>query len=221
NTRATYPVDHIPRCVRSGRGGHPKAVFFLTSDAYGLLPPIARLTPSMASYHFLSGFTSKLAGTEQGVNRPEPTFSACFGAPFMPRPAAVYATMLAERLERRGSSCWLVNTGWTGGPYGVGQRMEIGVTRRLLSAALDGALDDVPLCPDPVFKVLVPERCPGVPDELLSPRSTWDDPAAYDEQARKLAERFALNFRAYAGSVPAEVTAAGPGELGIQGRLRV
>ena len=210
NTRATYPIDHIRGHVRAGTGGHPRAVFFLTSDAYGVLPPIARLTPAMASYHFLSGFTSKLAGTEQGVNRPEPTFSACFGAPFMPRPPALYATMLADRLERHGSTCWLVNTGWSGGPYGVGHRMPIAVTRRLLGAALEGTLDDGGFMADPIFKVLVPRHCPGIPEELLSPRATWADRAAYDEQARILAASFAANFRQFEASLPPQVAASGP-----------
>jgi phosphoenolpyruvate carboxykinase (ATP) len=210
NTRATYPLDHIRGYVHSGIGNHPRAVFFLTSDAYGVLPPIARLTPEMASYHFLSGFTSKLAGTEQGVDRPQPTFSACFGAPFMPRPAELYATMLAERLERHGTACWLVNTGWSGGPYGVGRRMEIGVTRHLLAAAMGGELDGVEFAAHPVFKVLVPRHCPGVPDTVLSPRDTWPLATAYDEQARQLAQRFADNFRRYEKTVPAEVAAASP-----------
>jgi phosphoenolpyruvate carboxykinase (ATP) len=210
NTRATYPVGHIRGHVAAGRGGHPRNVVFLTCDAYGVLPPIARLTPEMASYHFLSGFTAKLAGTEDGVTEPVPTFSACFGAPFMPRPPAVYASLLADRLRRHGATCWLVNTGWSGGPYGVGQRMKIGLTRRLLRAALAGELDDVAFAPDPWFKVLVPASCPGVPPAVLSPRATWGDPAAYDDQARALAARFDANFDKYRATVPAEVAAAGP-----------
>jgi phosphoenolpyruvate carboxykinase (ATP) len=210
NTRATYPVDHIKGYVASGTGGHPRNVFFLTCDAHGVLPPIARLTPDMATYHFLSGFTAKLAGTESGVDEPVPTFSSCFGAPFMPRHPTVYARMLAERLARHRTACWLVNTGWSGGPYGVGQRMRIDVTRRLLTAALNGDLDDVAFHADPFLRVLVPEECPGVPAELLSPRETWTDPAAYDDHARTLAAQLAENFRQYAGSVPSSVASAGP-----------
>jgi phosphoenolpyruvate carboxykinase (ATP) len=210
NTRATYPVDHIRGHVVAGMGGHPRNVFFLACDAYGVLPPIARLTPEMASYHFLSGFTSNLAGAETGVTEPLPTFSACFGAPFMPRPPAVYAGLLADRLRRHGTACWLVNTGWSGGPYGVGRRMKISLTRRLLAAALDGALDEVTSQPDPVFRMLVPDSCPGVPADVLSPRATWADGAAYDAQARLLAGRFAANFEKYRAAVPAAVAAAGP-----------
>jgi len=210
NTRATYPVSHIRGHVPSGMGGHPRNVVFLTCDAYGVLPPIARLTPEMASYHFLSGFTARLAGTEAGIDEPAPTFSACFGAPFMPRPPAVYAGMLAERLQRHNAACWLVNTGWSGGPYGVGQRMKIALTRRLVRAALSGALAGAEFHADPVFRVLVPTSCPGVPDELLSPRATWTDAAAYDAQAHMLARRFAENFAKYESSVPAAVAAAGP-----------
>ncbi len=210
NTRATYPVAHIRGHVASGTGGHPRNVFFLACDAHGVLPPIARLTPEMASYHFLSGYTSNLAGAETGVTDPLPTFSACFGAPFMPRPPAVYAALLAERLRRHDTACWLVNTGWSGGPYGVGRRMKIALTRRLLSAALDGALDKASYHADPVFKVLVPEECPGVPAEVLAPRATWADGAAYDAEARLLAGRFAANFEKYRAAVPAAVAAAGP-----------
>ena len=210
NTRATYPVAHIRGHVASGTSGHPRNVFFLACDAHGVLPPIARLTPEMASYHFLSGYTSNLAGAETGVTDPLPTFSACFGAPFMPRPPAVYAALLAERLRRHDTACWLVNTGWSGGPYGVGRRMRISLTRRLLRAALDGELEGVAFTPDPVFKVLVPDSCPDVAAELLKPRGTWSDGAAYDAQARLLAERFAENFAKYRASVPADVVAAGP-----------
>jgi len=203
-------VAHIRGHVVSGTGGHPRNVFFLTCDAHGVLPPIARLTPEMASYHFLSGYTSNLAGAETGVTDPLPTFSACFGAPFMPRPPAVYAALLAERLRRHDTACWLVNTGWSGGPYGVGRRMKIALTRRLLSAALDGAFDKVSFHADPDFKVLVPESCPGVPAEMLVPRTTWADGAAYDAEARLLAGRFAANFEKYRAAVPAAVAAAGP-----------
>jgi phosphoenolpyruvate carboxykinase (ATP) len=164
----------------------------------------------MASYHFLSGFTAKVAGTEEGIQEPEPTFSACFGAPFMPRDPVVYAEMLAERLRGGPTHCWLINTGWSGGPHGQGKRMRISLTRNLLKAALEGALDDVPATPHPVFGVLVPERCPKVPARLLDPRSTWADPAAYDATAAKLARLFSENFARFAGRVAPEVAAAGP-----------
>ena len=210
NTRATYPVTYIPNAIETGLGGTPRNVFFLACDAYGVLPPIGKLTPEMASYHFLSGFTAKVAGTEDGVVEPEPTFSACFGAPFMPRDPVVYADMLAERLRTSRTQCWLVNTGWTGGPYGVGKRMPIDVTRALLKAALEGALDTVETDEHPVFRVLVPRRCPGVPQELLDPRSTWADAAAYDAAAAKLARLFSENFERFAGRVSPDVAAAGP-----------
>jgi phosphoenolpyruvate carboxykinase (ATP) len=210
NTRATYRIDHIPGASTTGTAGTPRNVFFLACDSYGVLPPIAKLTPEMASYHFLSGFTARLAGTEAGVDEPEPTFSACFGAPFMPRDPVVYATMLAERLKACPTQSWLVNTGWSGGPYGQGKRMRISVTRSLLKAALEGALDHVETTPHPVFGVLIPTHCPRVPAKLLDPRATWADPAAYDQQAAALARHFAANFERYAGRVPAEVAAAGP-----------
>ncbi len=210
NTRATYPVGHIPGAVETGEGGTPRHVFFLACDAYGVLPPISRLTPEMASYHFLSGFTAKVAGTEEGVDEPEPTFSACFGAPFMPRDPVVYADMLAARLRGGPAHCWLVNTGWSGGPFGVGKRMRISLTRNLLKAALEGALDGVATTPHPIFNVLVPEHCPKVPARLLDPRSTWADGDAYDARAAALAQRFAANFERFAGRVSSEVAAAGP-----------
>jgi phosphoenolpyruvate carboxykinase (ATP) len=210
NTRATYPVDHIPDAVVEGEAGPPRDVFFLTCDAMGVMPPIAKLTPEMAGYHFLSGFTAKVAGTEAGIKEPSPTFSTCFGAPFMPLDPVIYASMLRERLAARDVRCWLVNTGWSGGPYGVGERMSIQFTRRLLQAALEGDLDDVPYAPHPVFNVLVPESCAGIPDGSLDQRSTWSDPVAYDAAAAKLASQFIANFRQYEGRVPAEVAAAGP-----------
>jgi len=210
NTRATYPIEHIPGAVLGGVGDHPRNVFFLTCDAFGVLPPISRLTPEMASYHFLSGFTSKVAGTEVGIDEPRPTFSACFGAPFMPLPPGRYAEMLAERLDWHETDCWLVNTGWTGGPYGVGHRMDIGLTRSLLGAALDGSLAQSGFTPHPVFKVLVPQHCERVAGSVLDPRATWDDPAAYDESARKLARMFRENFAQYEAQVAAAVVSAGP-----------
>ena len=210
NTRATYPVTHIPDAIVEGEAGQPRDVFFLTCDAMGVMPPISRLTPEMACYHFLSGFTSKVAGTEAGVKEPKPTFSTCFGAPFMPRDPVVYATMLKERLGARGVRCWLVNTGWSGGPFGVGQRMKIAFTRKLLQAALDGSLDQVEYVGHPVFRVLVPASCRGIAAGKLDQRSTWADTAAYDRAADKLAADFRANFLQYESRVPAEVAAAGP-----------
>lgn len=210
NTRATYPVEHIPGCVIPGVGGHPKHVFFLTCDAFGVLPPIAKLTPEMAMYHFLSGYTAKLAGTEVGIDEPQATFSTCFGAPFMPLHPTVYAKYLGKRLEEHGTQCWLVNSGWSGGPPGEGSRMKIGITRALLAAALDGSLEKANFMPDPVFNVLVPDACPGVPAEVLMPRNTWKDPAAYDRKAAELAERFQKNFAQYAAAAGDKVVAAGP-----------
>ena len=210
NTRATYPVDHIPGAIETGLGGMPRNIFLLACDAYGVLPPISRLTPEMASYHFLSGFTAKVAGTEAGCVEPEPTFSPCFGAPFMPLDFVVYADMLAQRLQTSPTQCWLVNTGWSGGGCDAGQRMPIEITRNLLKAALEGSLDGVPMTPHPVFGVDVPSACPGVPDELLDARSTWADPVDYDLRAATLARQFAANFEAFAGRVSPEIAAAGP-----------
>ncbi len=209
NTRATYPIDHIPGAVH-GVGDHPRNVFFLTCDAFGVLPPVSRLTPEMASYHFLSGFTSKVAGTEVGAVEPRPTFSACFGAPFMPLRPSRYATMLAGRLSLHGTDCWLVNTGWMGGAYGVGHRMSIDLTRTLIRAALDGSLAVCEFMPHPVFKVLVPQECHGVAPYVLDPRATWTDKDEYDRTARRLAGMFADNFKQYAAQVSPEVLAAGP-----------
>ncbi|MGH2353798.1 MAG: phosphoenolpyruvate carboxykinase [Chloroflexota bacterium] len=210
NTRAAYPIDFIPNADPTGRCGHPRTILMLTADAFGVLPPISRMTTAQAMYHFLSGYTAKLAGTERGVTDPEATFSACFGAPFMILPPATYARMLGEKIERHGVAAWLVNTGWTGGPFGVGQRMPIADTRAMVRAALDGSLDGVPTTPDPIFGVGVPAHVPGVPDEVLQPRNTWSDPDAYDRQAGDLARRFKANFDALAADVPPEVRAAGP-----------
>ena len=223
NTRATYPIDHIPDAVLEGEAGPPRDIFFLTCDAMGVMPPISRLTPEMASYHFLSGFTARVAGTETDVKEPSPTFSTCFGAPFMPRDPVVYSSMLRQRLAERGVRCWLVNTGWTGGPYGVGQRMSISFTRRLLQAALEGQLDDVEYSPHPIFRLLVPVSCKGIPSAKLDQRGTWKDQSAYDEAALKLAAQFRANFAQYEARMPSEVTAAGPVTgvgAGITGRER-
>jgi phosphoenolpyruvate carboxykinase (ATP) len=210
NTRAAYPISHIPNADRSGRCGHPKTILMLTADAFGVLPPISRLTPAQAMYHFLSGYTAKVAGTERGVTEPEATFSTCFGAPFMVLPPTTYAEMLGEKIDRHGVAVWLVNTGWTGGPYGVGRRMSIAHTRAMVHAALEGKLEGIATVPDPHFGVGVPQRCPGVPDEVLQPRNTWPDGAAYDRQARDLAARFRTNFAQFTDEVPAAVRAAGP-----------
>lgn len=210
NTRAAYPISHIPNADRGGQCGHPRTIIMLTADAFGVLPPISRLTPAQAMYHFLSGYTAKVAGTETGVTEPQATFSTCFGAPFMVLPPATYARMLGELIARHHVSVWLVNTGWTGGPYGVGRRMPIAYTRAMVRAALTGALDEVPTQPDPLFGVSVPVRCPDVPQEVLQPRNTWEDQAAYDRQARDLANRFVTNFQQFATDAAPEVRAAGP-----------
>jgi phosphoenolpyruvate carboxykinase (ATP) len=214
NTRAAYPLHFIGNADPTGMAGRPTNVVLLTADAFGVLPPISRLTADQAQYHFISGYTAKLAGTEIGVKEPQATFSACFGAPFMPRHPGEYAAMLAERLEGHGVRAWLVNTGWTGGPYGTGERMDINHTRSMVRAALDGRLDGVPTVKDPIFGVEVPTSCPDVPAEFLQPRATWADPDAYDRQARALAHMFAENFAAYADGVSASVRAAGPRVVG-------
>jgi phosphoenolpyruvate carboxykinase (ATP) len=210
NTRGAYPLESIPGSLPEKRAGHPGAVVMLTADAFGVLPPIARLSSEQAMYHFLAGYTAKVAGTEVGVSEPQTTFSACFGAPFLPQPPGVYARMLGERLERHCVTAWLVNTGWTGGAYGTGHRMPIGATRALLRAALSGALDDVPTRTDPAFGLEVPLEVTGVDPALLDPRSTWDDPEAYDRQAADLAERFREHFARYADDVAPAIAAAGP-----------
>ena len=210
NTRAAYPVDYIPNCVTQGVGGHPKTIIFLTADAFGVLPPIAKLTREQAMYHFLSGYTSKLAGTERGITTPQVTFSACFGQCFFPLSPTVYDEMLGERLEQHpDTQVYLINTGWSGGPYGVGQRIAIKNTRAMVSAALDGKLEDVNFTPHPIFQVLVPETVPGVPQRILDPQNTWDDAEAYEQQAKELARRFRENFEQFTTARP-EIVAAGP-----------
>ena len=211
NMRCAYPLDYISNASDTGLGGHPKNVIMLTCDAYGVLPPIARLTPAQAMYHFLSGFTSKTPGTEVGVTEPIPTFSTCFGAPFMPRRPEVYGKLLQEKIARNGATCWLVNTGWTGGAYGTGRRMPIKATRALLTAALDGSLNAAEFRKDTNFGFEVPVSVPGVDATLLDPRKTWADPAAYDAQARKLVSMFADNFAQYVPFIDAEVKAAAIG----------
>jgi phosphoenolpyruvate carboxykinase (ATP) len=213
NSRGSYPIEFIPNRVESGRAGHPQNVIFLTADAFGVLPPVARLTAAQAAYHFISGYTAKVAGTELGVTEPQPNFSACFGGPFMPMHPMVYAELLQAQMAANGSQAWLISTGWTGGPYGVGKRMSIQYTRTLLNAVLDGSLANVPFVRDPRFGFDVPSECPGVPAEVLNPRQTWADPAAYDATADKLAKMFADNFVQFAGGCSAEVNAAAPAPL--------
>ena len=210
NTRASYPIHYIDNAVPSGLGGHPENVVFLTADAFGVLPPIARLSPEQAMYHFLSGYTAKVAGTERGVTEPRAAFSACFGAPFLPQHATVYADLLGERIRARGARVWLVNTGWTGGRHGVGSRMKLAYTRAMVAAALGGDLDDVPVTQDPAFGLHIPGRVPDVPAEVLLPRGTWADGGAYDAAAAELAGMFRRNFEQFAGRVREGVRAAGP-----------
>ncbi len=215
NTRGAYPLDFIGNADATGIAGTPRNVVFLTADAFGVLPPISRLTREQAAYHFISGYTAKLAGTEIGVMEPSATFSAGFGAPFLPRHPGVYAHMLIDRLAEYDTPVWLVNTGWTGGPYGVGERMNINHTRNMVRAALNGDLADVPTAVDPIFRVAVPTRVPGVPSEVLIPRSNWPDPDAYDEAARRIARMFHENFAAYADGVSQAVREAGPIDVAV------
>jgi phosphoenolpyruvate carboxykinase (ATP) len=211
NTRVAYPLDFIPDFVPEGRAGHARKIIFLTADAFGVLPPISRLTPEAAMYHFLSGFTAKLAGTEAGLgSEPEATFSTLFGAPFFPLSPGVYSAMLGERMSEHGAKAFLVNTGWTGGAFGVGKRMDLPATRAMVHAALAGDLDEIETRRHPIFNLDVPVSCPGVPDEVLDPQSTWSDPEAYEEKARELAHMFRKNFERFADSVAPEVTKAGP-----------
>lgn len=210
NTRAAYPISHIPNATREGMGGHPRHIIMLTADAFGVLPPISRLTPVQAMYHFLSGYTAKVAGTEKGVTEPQATFSACFGAAFMSLSPSVYARLLGEKIAAHQVSAWLVNTGWSGGSYGTGHRMSIGHTRAMVHAALESTLDQVPTRPDPIFGLSVPTSCPEVPAEVLDPRRAWSDPKAYDAQAERLAGLFAANFRNFGDTIGDDVRAAGP-----------
>ena len=210
NTRASYPLDFIDNAILTGQAGHPRNIVMLTADAYGVMPPIARLTPDRAMYHFLSGYTARVAGTEKGLTGAKAVFSTCFGAPFLPLNPNVYAKMLGEKIAKHGAKVWLVNTGWTGGPYGVGKRMSIGHTRAMIAAALGGQLDNVRYRQDSTFNIEVPTTCPGVPEGVLDPRGTWPDPRAYDEQAKKLASMFADNFKKFEKDVSPAVRDAGP-----------
>ncbi len=210
NTRACYPLTHLSQVVRDGCAGHPKNVILLTCDAFGVMPPVAKLTPEQAMYHFLSGYTAKVAGTERGVTEPSTTFSACFGAPFMALPPTVYTDMFGERIRRHKAQCWLVNTGWIGGGYGVGKRIDIGSTRAIIRAALAGHLGEVPTRRDPNFGFEVPTACPGLDPKLLDPRGTWSDPSAYDRTAQTLVAAFHNNLAQFEGAVPEEILAGGP-----------
>ena len=212
NTRSSYPLAFIEGAVPTGQGGHPRHIVFLTADAFGVMPPVARLSAEQAMYHFLSGYTAKVAGTERGVTEPTATFSQCFGGPFLPLPASAYAELLGEKIARHEAQVWLVNTGWTGGPYGVGERMKLSYTRAMIDAILRNHLQGVQTQPDPIFGLEIPQHVPGVPAEVLQPRETWSDAAAYDEQARKLAGMFRDNFAAkkFDRQVSEAVRAAGP-----------
>ena len=210
NTRVAYPVDYIPNALIPGVAGHPKTIVFLTADAFGVLPPISKLSTEQAMYHFLSGYTSKLAGTERGITEPQATFSACFGAPFLPLSPLRYAELLGEKLKRHNTNVFLINTGWSGGPYGVGNRMKLAFTRAMVTAAIEGQLEQVSYQLDPVFNVYVPESCPGVPAEILMPRNTWSDKAEYDRKAQELARLFVQNFNNFKQNMPSEIISAGP-----------
>lgn len=210
NTRCSYPIHYIPNASETGKGNHPKNVIFLTCDAFGVLPPISKLTPEQAMYHFISGYTAKVAGTERGVTEPQATFSACFGAPFMPLHPTVYAELLAKKIREHNSTVWLLNTGWTGGAYGEGHRMKLRNTRQMLSEALEGNLEDATFENDPVFGLAIPTKVQGVPTEVLVPRNTWSDKDAYDQKAEKLAAMFADNFKQFEDQASAELVEAGP-----------
>lgn len=210
NTRCSYPLDFVPHASPTGTGGHPHNIIFLTADAFGVLPPISKLTTEQAMFHFISGYTAKVAGTERGITEPQATFSACFGSPFMPMHPTVYAELLAERIRKYNVHVWLVNTGWTGGPYGVGSRMKLAYTRTMLNAAISGVLKDVSYDVDPIFGLNIPRSVPGVPDEVLNPRNTWTNKDDYDRKAKELAAMFRKNFEKYADQASHEVIEAGP-----------
>ena len=211
NTRVSYPLDFLPNSIESGLAGHPNKIFFLTADAFGVLPPISKLSTAQAMYYFLSGYTSKLAGTEKGLgNEPQATFSACFGAPFLPLHPGVYAEQLGEKVRAHGSEVWLVNTGWTGGPFGVGERMNLPHTRAMVTAAMNGDLDSAEFNTEPIFGLSIPAAIPNVPSQVLNPRDTWADKAAYDTQAKQLVQSFIDNFEQYAANTSDEIKAAGP-----------
>ena len=209
NTRVVYPLDYIPGAVIPSVAGHPKSIIFLTADAFGVLPPISKLTTDGAMYHFMSGYTSKLAGTERGIIEPQPTFSHCFGSVFMPRPAEVYAKMLGERIVKHNTNVYLVNTGWSGGPYGVGKRFKIDYTRKMVTAVLNQSLEKVNYERNKVFNLNVPKTCPGVPSNVLDPKKTWKNKKAYDKAAKGLAKMFVDNFKKFKKVSP-NIKKAGP-----------
>ncbi|HEX6193539.1 MAG TPA: phosphoenolpyruvate carboxykinase (ATP), partial [Chitinophagaceae bacterium] len=210
NTRVSYPLSYISNAVEPSIGGLPRNIFFLTCDAFGVLPPIAKLTPGQAMYQFISGYTAKVAGTEAGVTEPKPTFSACFGAPFLPLHPGKYAEMLGRKMQENKVNVWMINTGWTGGPYGIGSRMKLKYTRAMITAALEGQLNNAEYELHPVFGMAIPKTCPDVPSAILNPRNTWDDKNAYDEKAGFLAGLFIKNFEKFANAVPAEILDAAP-----------
>ncbi|TRX39471.1 phosphoenolpyruvate carboxykinase (ATP) [Flavobacterium restrictum] len=210
NTRVSYPIDHIKNIQPNSIGENPKNIFFLTADSFGILPPIAKLTPGQAAYHFISGYTAKIAGTEAGITEPQPNFSACFGAPFMPLHPTKYAEMLSKKMKETNVTVWLINTGWTGGPYGTGSRMKLKYTRAMITAALNGELNEVAFIAHPVFGIAQPQSCPNVPTEILNPRNTWENPVLYDEKAIELAQKFTTNFAKFQEFANAEILAGAP-----------
>lgn len=210
NTRVSYPIYHIDNIQKGSIGKNPKNIFFLTADSFGILPPISKLTPGQAAYHFISGYTAKVAGTEAGVTEPQPNFSACFGAPFMPLHPTKYAEMLTKKMKDANVKVWLINTGWTGGPYGIGNRMKLKFTRAMITAALNGELDNVDYVNHSVFGIAIPQSCPNVPSEILSPRNTWDDPNLYDIKAVELAEKFKVNFEKFSAFANTEIMSGAP-----------
>jgi len=210
NTRAAYPIAFIPNHEPTGRGGHPENIIFLTCDAFGVLPPISKLTPEQAMYHFISGYTAKVAGTERGIKEPKATFSSCFGAAFMVRNPSVYANLLGEKIKKHKVNCWLVNTGWIGGPYGVGERISIQYTRALLNQAIEGELKDIPMKTDPFFGLSYPVHCHEVPDTILNPKDAWKKPKDYDKKAQHLADLFRKNFKTFEKDVNADIMKGGP-----------
>jgi phosphoenolpyruvate carboxykinase (ATP) len=210
NTRAAYPITHIPNMTLIGKGGHPKHIIMLTCDAFGVLPPVARLSNEQTMYHFLAGYTAKVAGTEAGIKEPQATFSPCFGAPFMALPPTIYAKLLGEKIAKYNVDVWLVNTGWSGGPYGEGKRIKLGFTRAMVKAVLSGTLKNAATKPDPIFGIAVPLGCPDVPDEILDARGSWKNSDDYDRKARELAALFEKNFAENAGDASVETKNAGP-----------
>jgi phosphoenolpyruvate carboxykinase (ATP) len=210
NTRVSYPIDHIDTIQPNSIGKNPKNIFFLTADSFGILPPISKLTPGQAAYHFISGYTAKVAGTETGVTEPQPNFSACFGAPFMPLHPTKYAEMLTKKMKDADVKVWLINTGWTGGPYGIGSRMKLKYTRAMITAALNGELDDVEYVNNKVFGIAKPQSCPNVPSEILNPRNTWEDKELYDKKALELAQKFKANFEKFASFANDEIISGAP-----------